>query len=46
MLGAMFTVNIKYGFSAVNTIGLSPEGPCLARLVMKSTSYTSPAWWR
>jgi len=22
MLGAMFTVNIKYGFSAVNTIGL------------------------
>jgi putative oxidoreductase len=21
MLGAMFTVNIKYGFSAVNTIG-------------------------
>jgi putative oxidoreductase len=27
MLGAMFTVNIKYGFSAVNTIGLTPEGP-------------------
>jgi putative oxidoreductase len=27
MLGAMFTVNIKYGFSAVNTIGLSPAGP-------------------
>ena len=26
MLGAMFTVNIKYGFSAVNTIGLTPEG--------------------
>jgi hypothetical protein len=24
---AMFTVNIKYGFSAVNTIGLTPEGP-------------------
>src|SRR5215831_15503980 len=23
MLGAMFTVNIKYGFSAVNTIGLT-----------------------
>jgi putative oxidoreductase len=23
----MFTVNIKYGFSAVNTIGLTPEGP-------------------
>jgi putative oxidoreductase len=27
MLGAMFTVNIHYGFSAVNTIGLTPEGP-------------------
>jgi putative oxidoreductase len=27
MLGAMFTVNIKYGFSAVNTIGLTSEGP-------------------
>jgi len=23
----MFTVNIKYGFSAINTIGLTPEGP-------------------
>src|SRR5215813_6203524 len=29
MFGAMFTVNIKYGFSAVNTIGLTPEGPQL-----------------
>jgi putative oxidoreductase len=27
MLGAMFTVNMKYGFSAVKTIGLTPEGP-------------------
>ena len=27
MLGAMLTVNIKYGFSAVNTIGLTAEGP-------------------
>jgi putative oxidoreductase len=27
MLGAMFTVNIKYGFSAVNTIGLTFDGP-------------------
>ncbi len=27
MLGATFTVNIKYGFSAVKTIGLAPEGP-------------------
>ncbi len=27
MLGAMFTVNIHYGFSAVNTIGLTSEGP-------------------
>jgi putative oxidoreductase len=27
MLGAMFTVNIKYGFSAVKTIGLTPMGP-------------------
>jgi len=27
MLGAMFTVNIKYGFSAVNTIGLPFDGP-------------------
>jgi putative oxidoreductase len=29
MLGAMFTVNIKYGFSAVRTIGITPEGPQL-----------------
>ena len=29
MLGAMFAVNIKYGFSAVKTIGLTPEGPQL-----------------
>src|SRR6516162_10438092 len=29
MLGAMFTVNIKYGFSAVNTIGITPQGPLL-----------------
>jgi putative oxidoreductase len=29
MLGAMFTVNIKFGFSAVKTIGLTPEGPQL-----------------
>src|SRR5262249_12354986 len=29
MVGAMFTVNIKYGFSAVNTIGLTPAGPQL-----------------
>jgi putative oxidoreductase len=29
MLGAMFTVNIKFGFSAVNTIGLTPVGPQL-----------------
>ena len=27
MLGAMFTVNIRYGFSAVNTIGLTSAGP-------------------
>jgi putative oxidoreductase len=27
MLGAMFTVNIRYGFSAVKTIGLTPDGP-------------------
>jgi putative oxidoreductase len=27
MLGAMLTVNINYGFSAVKTIGLTPEGP-------------------
>ena len=29
MLGAMFIVNIRYGFSAVKTIGLTPEGPQL-----------------
>ena len=29
MLGAMFTVNINNGFSAVKTIGLTPEGPQL-----------------
>lgn len=27
MLVAMFTVQINYGFSAVKTIGLTPEGP-------------------
>src|SRR5262249_984267 len=29
MLVAMFTVNIKYGFSAVNPVGLTPQGPQL-----------------
>jgi putative oxidoreductase len=27
MLVAMFTVHLKFGFSAVNTIGLTDEGP-------------------
>lgn len=27
MLVAMFSVHLKYGFSAINTIGLSPSGP-------------------
>ena len=27
MLVAMFTVHFKYGFSAINTVGLSPSGP-------------------
>src|SRR5262249_18729633 len=27
MLVAMFTVHLRYGFSAINTIGLSPDGP-------------------
>jgi putative oxidoreductase len=27
MLVAMFTVQLRYGFSAVNTIGLTPSGP-------------------
>lgn len=27
MLVAMFTVQLRYGFSSVNTIGLSPAGP-------------------
>ncbi|WP_379843434.1 DoxX family protein [Larkinella bovis] len=27
MLVAMFTVHLNYGFSSVNTIGLTPNGP-------------------
>jgi putative oxidoreductase len=27
MLVAMFTIHIHYGFSAVNTVGLTPAGP-------------------
>jgi putative oxidoreductase len=27
MLVAMLTVHLRYGFSAINTIGLTPEGP-------------------
>ena len=27
MLVAMFTVHLKYGFSSVNTIGLTADGP-------------------
>lgn len=27
MLVAMFTVQLRYGFSSVNTIGLTPDGP-------------------
>ena len=27
MLVGMFTVHLRYGFSAINTIGLTPDGP-------------------
>jgi putative oxidoreductase len=27
MLVAMFTIHIHYGFSSINTVGLTPEGP-------------------
>jgi len=27
MLVAMFTVHLRYGFSSINTIGLTPDGP-------------------
>jgi putative oxidoreductase len=27
MLVAMFTVHVRYGFSSINTIGLTPAGP-------------------
>lgn len=27
MVVAMFTIHIKYGFSSINTIGLTPQGP-------------------
>jgi uncharacterized membrane protein YphA (DoxX/SURF4 family) len=27
MLVAMFTVHLRYGFSAINTVGLTAEGP-------------------
>ncbi len=27
MLGAMFTIHLRYGFSAINTIGLTADGP-------------------
>src|SRR6478735_2676608 len=27
MLVAMFTIHVHYGFSSINTIGLSPSGP-------------------
>lgn len=27
MLVALFTVHLKYGFSSINTIGLTPDGP-------------------
>ena len=27
MLVAMFTLSVRYGFSSVNTIGLTPAGP-------------------
>lgn len=27
MMVAMFTINIRYGFSSIKTIGLTPEGP-------------------
>jgi putative transposase len=47
VVDALVHVDLKYGFSAVNTIGVTPEmGPNWARLVTKSTCYTSLAWWR
>jgi putative oxidoreductase len=27
MIGAMLTVQLRYGFSSINTIGLTPDGP-------------------
>jgi putative oxidoreductase len=27
MIGAMLTVQVHYGFSSINTIGLTPSGP-------------------
>ena len=39
MVGAMFTVNIKYGFSAVKTLGITPEGPQLGRGELLARAY-------
>jgi Predicted membrane protein len=41
MLVAMFTVQLRYGFSSVNTIGLTPSGPCSGRRATRSTCSTS-----
>ena len=39
MLVAMLSVHLKYGFSSVNTIGLTPSGPRFGRPDMKLTFY-------
>jgi putative oxidoreductase len=45
MLVALFTLQIHYGFSSVNTIGLTPSGPVFGRLDTKSTCFTSRDCW-
>jgi putative oxidoreductase len=44
MLVAIFTVHLKYGFSSIATIGLTPDGPYSARPDMRLLCYISRDW--
>jgi putative oxidoreductase len=43
MLVAMFTVQLRYCFSAINTIGLTTDGPQFGPPGYESIFFTSPA---
>ena len=46
MLVAIFTVHLRYGFSSINTIGLTADGPLFGPPGYEVNLSTWPALWR